>query len=332
MNIESVVRAGVLGASGYTGLELCRLLLRHPAVELAFATSQSEAGRPLGPAVRAATALRLCRAEEARLEGCEVVFSCLPHGESLGWVERARAAGARVVDLSSDLRVPASDAPAWMAERVYGLTELYRAEVAGAAVVANPGCYPTAALLALAPALRRGWVAGPVIVHASSGVTGAGRAPKRELLFGEVAEDYRAYALGNTHRHLLELRDQTRRLADQPAPELVFAPHLLPVRRGILETIHLPLRADVDPAAAAGAWLDDYADEPFVAVHEHTAPSLADVVGTNRVAMHVAAVAGVSAPMLQLTVAIDNLLKGASGQAVQNMNLMFGRAETEGLT
>jgi N-acetyl-gamma-glutamyl-phosphate reductase len=170
-----------------------------------------------------------------------------------------------------------------------------------------------------------------VIIHAASGVTGAGRAAKRELLFGEVAEDYRAYAVGNTHRHLLEMNDQVRRIADQAPPALVFAPHLLPVRRGILETIHLPLRPGVDAAGAAAAWADDYAGEPFVAVHDDAPPSLADVVGSNRVALHVTPVAGVDAPLLQLTAAIDNLLKGAAGQAVQNMNLMFGLPESEAL-
>jgi N-acetyl-gamma-glutamyl-phosphate reductase len=329
MNNRAVVRAGVLGANGYTGREAVRLLARHPRVEIVFATSQSEAGQPLRSLDRAAPELALARAEDAELAACDVVLSCLPHGESARWAERALAAGAKVVDLSADLRVPGADTPEWARGAVYGLPELHRERVAGAALVANPGCYPTAALLALAPLLRAGLLAGPVIVNAASGVTGAGRSPKRELLFAEVAEDFRAYGVGNTHRHLAEMRDQAARLAGGGAPELVFTPHLLPVRRGILETIHVTLREPLENPEEL--WAAAYADEPFVEVTRGRTPSLADVVGSNRVAVGVAAVAGVSTPMLTVVAAIDNLVKGAAGQAVQNLNLMSGLPETEGL-
>jgi N-acetyl-gamma-glutamyl-phosphate reductase len=236
MNSSSVV-AGVLGATGYTGRELLKLLSGHSHVRIGVATSQSEAGRSIQGLARGLTELALVRAEEADLASCDVVFSCLPHGESARWVERSRAAGARVVDLSSDMRVCSDAAPAWMNEAVYGLPELHRERIAGASLVANPGCYPTAALLALGPLIRRGLVAGPVIINAASGVTGAGRSPKRELLFAEVVDDYRAYAVGNVHRHLAELRDHCARMAAGPVPELVFTPHLLPVKQGILATI-----------------------------------------------------------------------------------------------
>jgi N-acetyl-gamma-glutamyl-phosphate reductase len=171
-------------------------------------------------------------------------------------------------------------------------------------------------------------VAGPVIVNAASGVTGAGRSPKREYLFAEVAEDFRAYGLGNTHRHLAEMRDQAARMNGGMAPELVFTPHLLPVRRGILETIYVTLRERLDDPTEL--WRSAYDAEPFVEVMDR-APTLADVVGSNRVAIGVTAVAGVSAPMLTVVAAIDNLVKGAAGQAIQNLNLMFGLDETEGL-
>lgn len=318
----------MLGATGYTGRELVGLLARHPRVELAFATSQGEAGASLRAVHRAAPELTLRRAEDAPLGEVDVVFSCLPHGESARWAEAALQAGARVIDLSHDLRVVGEQTPAWAREAVYGLPELHRERIAGARLVANPGCYPTAALLALAPLLRRGLVAGPVIIDAASGVTGAGRAPRRELLFAELAEDFRAYAVGNVHRHLAELRDQVRRLADQPAPELVFTPHLLPVKRGILETIYVPLREPLPEPRQL--WLEDYAAEPCVRVLPH-APALADVVGTSQVALGVTAAAGVSAPLLIVLAALDNLLKGAAGQAVQNLNLLFGWPETEGL-
>ncbi len=331
MNKRAVVRACVLGANGYTGREAVRLLARHPSVEIAFATSQSEAGQPLRSLDRAAPDTALVRAEDADLAGCDVVLSCLPHGESAKWAERALAAGARVVDLSADLRVPGADTPEWARGAVYGLPELHRERIAGAALVANPGCYPTAALLALAPLLRAGLLSGPAIVDAASGVTGAGRSPKRELLFAEVAEDFHAYAVGNVHRHLAEMRDQVGRLAAAPAPELVFTPHLLPVQRGILETIYVPVKEELTAADALGLWTEDYRDEPFVDVLEDRTPSLRDVVGTNRVAIGVTPVAGVSAPLLLVVAAIDNLVKGAAGQAVQNLNLMFGLDEGMGL-
>jgi N-acetyl-gamma-glutamyl-phosphate reductase len=329
MNGVERVRVGVLGATGYTGREAVRLLARHGKAEIALATSESEAGASLSRLARGAPALPLVRAEEADLGACDAVLCCLPHGESARWARAAREAGARVVDLSADLRVPGAETPEWARGAVYGLPELHRGCIAGADVVANPGCYPTAALLALAPLLRRGLVAGPVIVDAASGVTGAGRSPKRELLFAELGEDFRAYAVGNVHRHLAEMRDQAARLSGETAPELVFTPHLLPVKRGILETLYVPLTEALDDPASL--WVEDYAGEPFVEVMTDRAPALADVVGTNLVAVAATMVAGVSAPMLIVVAAIDNLLKGAAGQAVQNLNLMFGLGETEGL-
>jgi N-acetyl-gamma-glutamyl-phosphate reductase len=322
------IAVGVLGASGYSGRELIALLARHGRADVVFATSESEAGRPLRGLCAAAPELALVRAEDAPLDRCDVVFSCLPHGHSGMWAQQAHAAGARVIDLSSDLRIPDAAAE-WARDAVYGLPELHRDRIAQAAVVANPGCYPTAALLALAPLLRRGMIAGPVVINAASGVTGAGRSPRRDLLFAEVAEDFRAYGIGNTHRHLAEMRHQVGWLANGGSPDLVFVPHLLPVQRGILETIHVPLRERLsDPL---DLWLDDYGDEPFVEVLSERMPSLRDVVGTNRVAIGVAVVDGVSAPLLQVVAAIDNLRKGASGQAVQNLNLMYGLPETEAL-
>ena len=326
MSNNYVFTAGVLGASGYAGRELCGLIARHPSLRLGLATA------------RTAATLRVPGGESVALEvlgdrsmdDCDVVFSCLPHGESAGWLERAPAGSLRV-DLSADLRPGAPGAAhALSAGAAYGLTELARESVREARVVANPGCYPTAAMLALAPVLRRGLVGGPVVIHAASGVTGAGRSPKAELLFGEVAEDFRAYAAGNEHRHLGEMRASAEALAGAPV-DLVFTPHLLPIRRGILETIHVPLTQPLDTEAARELWRADYAGEPFIEVLGDSAPTLRDVVGTNRVAMAVWKVANVSAPALQVVVAIDNLVKGAAGQAIQNMNLALGLEETEGL-
>lgn len=329
---DSVQRIGILGATGYTGRELVRLLVRHPAARIVFATSESEAGQPLRAIDRAAPDLTLVHAAEAPLGDCDVVFSCLPHGLSLEWVERAVEAGPRVIDLSADLRVPKANAPAWTRRAVYGLPELHRESIRGARLVANPGCYPTAAILAVAPLARAG-LAGtaPIIINSASGATGAGRSPKRHLLFAEIAEDFSAYAVGNVHRHLAEMRYQVGLAAQGKAPELVFTPHLAPVRRGILQTTYLPLAEGVRPADAIGLWREAYANEPFVEVLEDRMPTLRDAVDSNRVSIGVTGVADVEVPMLVLVAAIDNLLKGAAGQAVQNMNLMCGLEETLGL-
>lgn len=325
-------RIGVLGATGYAGRELVRLLSSHPHARIAFATSESEAGSPLRHVERTAPDLLMVKAGDAPLGDCDFVFSCLPHGHSLHWVEQALQGDPRVIDLSADLRVPDQTAAAWTREAVYGLPEFHRERIRTARVVANPGCYPTAAILAVAPLARAGMAGeGPVVINAASGATGAGRSPKRHLLFAEVAENFSAYAVGNTHRHLAEMRHQVALLSTGAVPELIFTPHLLPVRRGILQTTYLPLANGATGSDAIGLWAEAYRDEPFVEVLADRMPTLSDVVGTNRVAMGVTTVAGVSAPMLLLVAAIDNLLKGAAGQAVQNMNLMSGWEEGLGL-
>ena len=318
MNINARVPVGVLGASGYVGQELLRLLAGHPGASVAFATAESAAGERRG-------SVELVRIEDAPLGRVEIVLSALPHGVSARYVQQARAVGKRAVDLSADFRLSA--------DAVYGLTEVTRPHVAAADLVANPGCYPTAALLALLPLARAGLIdqSREVVIDAASGVTGAGRTLKRELLFGEVAEDFRAYAAGNEHRHLPELKATLAREGEFTG-DLVFTPHLLPVRRGILETIHVPLTKELDRATAEGMYETVYAKEPCVAVLHGTLPSLKDVVYRNRVAIGVATVANVRRPRLTVIAAIDNLVKGAAGQAIQNMNVMLGLPETAGLT
>jgi N-acetyl-gamma-glutamyl-phosphate reductase len=238
-------------------------------------------------------------------------------------VERTREAGSRAVDLSADLR------PGNGCEGIpYGLTELNRDLVAGASVVANPGCYPTSILVALAPLVARGLIApgATVVVNSASGVTGAGNSPKRELLFGEVAEDFRAYGIGNTHRHLNEMRATLD--AWGASTDLVFTPHLLPVARGILSSIIVPLSSPLsDPLAP---WREAYDAEPFIEISADP-PALRDVRYRNVVRISAAPLSGLRSPALLVTSAIDNLMKGAAGQAVQNANLMLGLDEAAGL-
>jgi N-acetyl-gamma-glutamyl-phosphate reductase len=319
----NTIPVGVLGASGYAGRELCSLIARHPRFSLAFATANEQRGQSVRLAGRTVT---FAATDDVDLSNATLVFSALPHGASLAWIERAREAGAKVVDLSSDLR------PGHTATRVpYGMPELgeeARRAIRGADLVANPGCYPTSILLALAPLLSADLVRADatIIANSASGVTGAGNSPKRELLFAELAEDFRAYGVGNTHRHLKEMRATLDAFGSEA--ELVFTPHLLPVARGILSTITVPLAEGIgDPVAF---YRDAYANERFVEVSD-TPPTLREVAHRNVVALSATMVAGTRRPMLLVTSAIDNLVKGAAGQAVQNANLMLGLDECTGL-
>jgi len=315
------IPVGVLGASGYAGRELCALIARHPRMRLAFATANERRGEQ---ARLGGEDVRFIGHDDAPLSGAEIVFSALPHGASATWVARVRDAGARAIDLSSDLRPgngAGEDVP-------YGLTELARRQLADAAIVANPGCYPTAILMALLPLAKRGLIAsgGTVNATAASGVTGAGLTARTDLLFGEVTEDFRAYGIANTHRHLAEMRtvlDGAGADAD-----LIFTPHLLPVARGILATITVPVTERIaDPLSP---WRDDFAGEPFVEVTAEP-PSLRDVVRRNVVRISARHIAGVRQPTLLILSAIDNLVKGAAGQAVQNANVVLGLDEPMGL-
>jgi N-acetyl-gamma-glutamyl-phosphate reductase len=309
---------GVLGASGYAGRELCALVARHPTLTLAFAAANERQGECVRVGGRAVT---FVATDDAPFGDAALVFSALPHGASAPHVARAQEAGAKVVDLSADHRATAP----------YGLPELgppTRWAVSNAHLVANPGCYATAVLLGLAPLVANAVVTLGAIVtaDAASGVTGAGNSPKREMLFAEVTEDYRAYAVGNTHRHLDEMRATLSSLGADL--DLVFTPHLLPVARGILATITVPVIDRLDDAASIFAAY--YAGEPFVDVVT-SAPSLRDVTHRNVAAISVTAAEGVRQPVVIVTVAIDNLLKGAAGQAMQNANLLLGLDETAGL-
>jgi N-acetyl-gamma-glutamyl-phosphate reductase len=317
-------RVGIFGATGYAGRELVRLAAGHPGLRVEFTTG-SAAGH---------------LAHEAGLERpAEAYLLSLPHGVSATFAARLRAArpDAVVIDLSGDLRLPDAPAyrtwyghdhpePALLGTAPYGLTEVYRDRLRGARLVSNPGCYATSVLLPLVPLLQEKLVSGDdVVVDAKSGTTGAGRAPREDLLFSEVADDFSAYAPGRTHRHVGEMeaviRDRTGH-----GVSLTFCPHLLPVRRGILSALYL--RTDAGPARLTAALRSFYGDSPFVKVTDGAPPRLSDVVGTNE--CHIAVHAGAPGRVVVFS-ALDNLVKGAAGQAIQNLNLALGLPEAAGL-
>jgi N-acetyl-gamma-glutamyl-phosphate reductase len=317
-----MLKVGVFGATGYSGREVVRLLSAHPRAEVAFTTGSAEGHL----------------SHEAGLEqAADAYLLSLPHGVSATYVARLREARPRavIVDLSGDLRLPdpasykewyGQDHPApSLLGAPYGLTELYRERIRGARLIANPGCYATSVLLPLVPLVRDGLVeSDDVVIDAKSGATGAGRSPREELLFCEIDEDLKAYSPGRTHRHIGEmeavLAERTGRRMS-----LTFCPHLLPVKRGILSALYLKTRASASDLA--GALERVYAGSPFVKV-VNAPPRLSDVVRTNDCRMSVHAAAPGRAVVFS---ALDNLVKGAAGQAVQNLNVALDWPETEGL-
>jgi N-acetyl-gamma-glutamyl-phosphate reductase len=301
------------------------LIARHPGLELAFASANEQRGQRVRIG---ASEVTYVATEDAPLASAEVVFTALPHGTSATWVGSARATGARVVDLSSDFR-PGAAIAVGETEAPYGLTELMRAKIPGAEIVANPGCYPTAILLAIAPLLKEGWVVpgATINVSAASGVTGAGYSARPDMQFAEVAENFRAYAVGNEHRHIAEMQAVAKELGGREN-DILFTPHLLPVARGILATITVPVKEYAhDPSAL---WRDCYDGEPFIEIADQP-PSLRDVVRRNVVRMSISKAANVHQPTLIIISAIDNLVKGAAGQALQNANVLLGLNEQAGL-
>jgi N-acetyl-gamma-glutamyl-phosphate reductase len=340
-----MIQAGIIGVTGYTGIELYTLLRNHPATDIAWLTSESYAGQRLSDVFPCPWDAPLLPLAEAPLVQADVVFLCLPHAASMPAVAAVRAAGAKAIDLSADFRLHDSAAyerwygvahtePALLAGAVYGLPELHRAAIAGADLVANPGCYPTSVILGLAPLARAGWLAGQVIVDSKSGVSGAGRKAKLSNSFVETNENLSPYNIGYSHRHIAEMEQELLHVAvgsgQRADVRIVFSPHLLPVSRGILSTMYITLSEGVDQAAVRALYAEAYAAEPFV--HLLPAGQLATLHHTahsNRCAIGLTLVPGTTT--LIVTSTIDNLIKGASGQAVQNMNVMFGLAETIGL-
>jgi N-acetyl-gamma-glutamyl-phosphate reductase len=328
------VKAAVAGANGYAGMTLVHLLARHPGVELVQLTSRSHAGRPYTE-VFPLHALEGEFVEEPDAAEVEVVFSCLPHnvgaGKAAGWL----AAGARVVDMSADFRLKdvalyprwykqEHPAPELLAKAVLGLPELHAAELPGAELVAVPGCYSTAAILGLSPAVAAGLVGSDVVVDAKSGVSGAGRSPGMGVHFSEVNESLGAYAIGG-HRHYPELVQELAGVAHGgEAPRVTFVPHLVPMTRGILATCYFDLKGSL--AELQDAYAEFYADQPFTRVLPKS-PATKLASHTNLCLLNVAEQNGKAV----VTSALDNLVKGASGQGVESFNVAFGFDRRTGL-
>jgi len=338
---QDVIKVGIVGGTGYTGVELLRLLAQHPQAELCTITSRADAGTPVSqmfPSLRGHVDLYFTHPDEAHLDQCDLVFFATPNGIAMQQARALLDAGVRVIDLAADFRI--QDVAVWekwygmshacpdlVAEAVYGLPEVNREQIRQARLVANPGCYPTAVQLGFTPLLEAGLVDTTVLIaDAKSGVSGAGRKAEIGALFPEAADSFKAYGVPG-HRHLPEITQGLSRVA-QHEVGLTFVPHLTPMIRGIHATLYARLERDADLQAL---FERRYADEPFVDVMPAGShPETRSVRGANccRIAVH--------RPQQGNTVVvlavIDNLVKGASGQAVQNMNIMFGLPETMALT
>lgn len=332
-----MARVGIYGATGYTGFELIKILVRHPEVAIAFATARSAAGQRLSDIYPTLIDQPLVGAEQANLRDVDLIFTCLPHNtpELIPIVRAALDAGVKVVDFSDTFRIQDLDAyarwrkkdhpaPELQSAAVYGLPELHRDQIRTARLVANTGCYPLTAILPLWPLVKAGLLAdGPVIVDSKSGVSGAGRSLSLKTHFGEAHETFSAYNIGRTHRHLPEMEQET-------GLHIIFSPHLLPVFRGILSTIYITVRPGVSPDELRAAF-DVYADEPFVRLlPAGRLPELRHVANSMHLVIGVQPVEPAQGRYI-LVACVDNLVKGASGQAVQSMNLMLGFDETTAL-
>lgn len=336
-----MIKVGIVGGTGYTGVELLRLLAAHPAVELAVITSRAEAGTQVSdmfPNLRGRVSLRFTIPDVESLRRCDVVFFATPNGTAMNSVRELLDAGTRVIDLAADFRL--ADAAVWqrwygmphacpdlLSDAVYGLPEMNRDAVRRARLIANPGCYPTAVTLGFLPLIEAGVIdARHLIADAKSGVSGAGRKAEVHTLFSEAGDNFKAYGAAG-HRHLPEIRQTLSRAAGGQVG-LTFIPHLVPMIRGIHATLYARLTKEADVHAL---FTQRYVNEPFVDVMPAgTHPETRSVRGANlcRIAVHQPQ----GADTVVVLSVIDNLVKGAAGQAVQNMNIQFGLEETAGLT
>lgn len=339
-----MIRVGILGATGYAGSELVRLLMQHDGVELTMLTSKSYEGQKISeiyPSLKGVCDIALSSAEPEKVrEACDVVFTALPHGASKEVIPKLYELGLKVIDLSGDYRYndqtvyeawykQPHSSPELLAESVYGLPELHRDEIKKTRLVGNPGCYTTCSILGLAPLLKNGVISAKhIIIDAKSGVSGAGRGLGIDYHFCECTENMKAYKVA-THRHTSEIEQELSLLAGEDIT-LSFTPHLVPMKRGIYATIYADLKENKTKEELLAMYHEFYKDEPFVRIYDEGLPESNHVAGSNFVDIGLC----VDERLGRVIVisAIDNLIKGAAGQAVQNMNLLCGFEETKGLT
>ena len=336
-------RVGIIGATGYTGAELLRLLLRHPQVELTALTSQKYAGIPIDQVFPTLMKHLPLKCEELKVETisekADFIFTAVPHKTAMEVVPLFHRQGKRIVDLSADFRFKnAALYEKWyqkhtsadlLPESVYGLPELHREKIRKAKIVGNPGCYPTGALIGLIPLVKKGMISlENIVIDSKSGVSGAGRDVVLESLFCEVNEGVKAYKIF-AHRHTPEIDQELGQLA-QKEISVTFVPHLIPVDRGILSTLYVRLAKKMKTEELLNVYQEAYREEPFIRVHpEGKLPSTKNVRGSNL--CDIGMTVNDSDGRAVIVTAIDNLVKGASGEAVQNMNIMLGYPETMGL-
>lgn len=336
-----MIHAVIIGASGYSGAELVRILSRHPDVSVDKVTAATSAGQrvdALYPALAGLCDLSYDKLLPDDLEGMDIAFVALPSGEAMRVVPELRTRGLKVIDLGGDFRLASASlyeqyykrphiAPALLAEAVYGLPELYRDAIRGAHLVANPGCYPTSALLALLPVVRHGIVKTEgIVIDALSGVSGAGRSSSVEMSFAELNENVRAYKIGS-HQHIPEIEGVLASAAGGTV-SASFIPHLVPITRGIYTTVHASPAVRITEEELSALYEEYYAGHPFVRI-KRGIPQIASVVRTNY--CDIGLFPDERTKQIVVIATIDNLVKGAAGQATQNMNLMFGLPETAGL-
>jgi N-acetyl-gamma-glutamyl-phosphate reductase len=347
--MASKIKVGIVGGTGYTGVELLRLLSQHPGVELAAITSRKEDGMPVAdmfPNLRGHVGLAFSTPENAKLADCDVVFFATPHGVAMAQAQELLAAGTKVIDLAADFRLQDTAAferwykmphscPDVLKEAVYGLVELNRESVKEARVIGNPGCYPTTVILGLTPLIEGGKKlvdTQTLIADCKSGVSGAGRKAEVGTLFSESSDNFKAYGVAG-HRHLPEITAQLEKLAGSPVP-LTFVPHLVPMIRGMFSTIYARILPEARDTDFQKLFEERYANEHFIDVMPAgSLPETRSVRASNklRIAVQRPVVDGKPGDQLIVLVVQDNLVKGAAGQAVQNMNLMFGLPESAGL-
>jgi N-acetyl-gamma-glutamyl-phosphate reductase len=342
-----MLKVGIAGATGYTGIELVQLLQRHPHAVIGWITSENSAGKPLSEvhAVPWDYPLITLDAAYGRAAEVDVVFLCLPHGQSITAARAFAEAGVAVIDLSADFRLDTADAyrrwyglehtaPELLEHFVYGLCEVNREQLRGARLIAVPGCYPTTVNLGLYPLAKAGWLGERVIVDSKSGVSGAGRTAKLPYLFVEANENMTPYNVGYRHRHIAEMELVLNGAAPENNCHFTFSPHLLPANRGILSTMYVRVPTGVTEAQMRDLYAETYAGAPFI----HLLPAgqqatLRHTVYTNRVAISITADDPGDPACRDFIIVCteDNLIKGASGQAIQCMNIAFGLDETAGL-